>query len=92
MNYKIKQRKGQYEFIPWFKAKDGFDPSDYEVVYEGELYSPEMPNALEDVYYTFNQEIPADFKGHSLSVGDLVEVDGVDYYCDFIGWADTKAE
>lgn len=47
---------------------------------------------LEDVYRIFNTECPWDFKGHSLSVSDVVEVvEGPGmapgfYFCDCIGF------
>lgn len=44
----------------------------YEKVYTMPL-EPGM--TLEDIYAKFNIDIPADFKGHSLSVSDLVVVD-----------------
>ena len=45
---------------------------------------------LEDIYRTFNVEHPADFKGHSLSVSDVVVLhqNGQDtaHYCDSVGF------
>ena len=49
-----------------------------------------MPNALEELFKIFNIKIPEDFKGHSLSVSDIVEIDGKNYYCDFVGWEELK--
>lgn len=87
--YKVKQRKGEYEFKTWDMAKAVFDLSEYETVYEGYLSEANLNGVLEKVYYVFNQEIPNDFQGHSLSVGDLVEISGKDYYCDMCGWAEV---
>jgi hypothetical protein len=44
----------------------------------------------EVIYYLFNTRRPEDFKGHSLSMSDLVEIT-TDftrnfYYCDWAGW------
>ena len=45
---------------------------------------------LEDIYRTFNVDHPADFKGHSLSVSDVVVLhqNGQDtaHYCDSVGF------
>ena len=54
------------------------DIDNYEVVYEQEL--PDdleipgnyLPTLLEKIYHIFNVQHPEDFKGHSLSVGDVV--------------------
>ena len=34
----------------------------------------------------FNLNHPEDYKGHSLSVSDLLEVNGKFYYCDAYSW------
>ena len=96
MKYKIKQLKDlrncEYSFDGWKYAKDKFNLEDYEVVYEGNI-EPKDPsseytniNVLENLFYVFNMQRPDDFKGHSLSVSDVVELDGVNYYCDSAGW------
>ena len=92
MNYKIKQLKNirdcDYAFEWWDWAKDQFSLNDYEVVYEGELNpNNNKPEAvLDTLFEIFNISRPEDFKGHSLSVSDVVELDGVNYYCDSVGW------
>lgn len=96
MHYKILQikdlQKCPYSFDWWDLAKDKFNLDDYKVVYEGELDSTAEPEqALEDLFVTFNVNHPADFKAHSLSVSDLVELEGVGtYYCDSVGWEKVK--
>ena len=100
MKYKILQlkdiRNSDYAFESWKWAKDHFKVEDYQVVYEGQI-EPEDPtrevhvtNYLEDLFYKFNMEHPEDFSGHSLSVSDLVELDGKLYYCDSAGWQEIK--
>ena len=60
----------------------------YDMVYQGNVEARD----LEDVYRIFNTECPQDFKGHSLSVSDVVEVvEGPGmapgfYFCDCIGF------
>lgn len=65
--------------------KDGFSISKdrYSLVYTMES---ETDLSLEDLYYIFNMERPADFKGHSLSVSDVVGNSDGFWYCDSFGW------
>ena len=65
----------------------GFDIADYETVYEGEFDSgDDIDVILDNIFEIFNIDHPSDFRGHSLSVSDVVVIDGVKYYCDSIGW------
>ena len=70
--------------------EDKIDLKDYEVTYEGELDYPEMPDALEELFDIFNVRRPNDFKGRSMAVSDIVEVEGDNYYCDAVGWVKFK--
>ena len=94
MKYKIKQIKDvencAYAFKHYEWAKNVIDLNDYEVVYEGELDYPEMPNALEELFEIFNDRRPKDFERRSMSISDIVEIDGKNYYCDFVGWEELK--
>lgn len=94
MKYKIKQIKDvencEYSFKYYDQCKDNIDLKDYEVVYEGELDYLEMPDALEELFKIFNIKRPKDFEGRSMSISDIVEVDGKNYYCDDIGWVELK--
>ena len=63
----------------------------YEVVYTGTVEEVGSPLAvLESLFTKFNIDHPADFKGHSLSVSDIVELDGKFYYCDSFGFVELK--
>jgi hypothetical protein len=68
----------------------------YDMVYEGD-YSPfeksgdTIGRQLEAVYTKFNVDHPADFKGHSLSVSDVVVAKGKAYYVDTFGFKELKA-
>lgn len=59
-------------------TKDNFDaiiPENYELIYVGELSELQRQTqgaTLEAVYEKFNIDHPADYKGHSLSVSDIV--------------------
>lgn len=94
MKYKIKQIKDvencEYAFKYYDQCKDKINLNDYEVVYEGELDYLEMPDALEELFKIFNIKRPKDFEGRSMSISDIVEVDGKNYYCDDIGWVELK--
>lgn len=94
MKYKIKQIKDvencEYALKHYDWDKDKIDLKDYEVVYEGELDYPEMPDALEELFDIFNVRCQEDFKGRSMAVSDIVEVDGKNYYCDGVGWKELK--
>lgn len=91
MNYKIYQvdpHDCDYAFEWWSWAQDRFDFNDYELKYEGEIEVEDVNKTLEDLFTKFNIKRPQDFKGHSLSVSDIVELDGKYYYCDNVGWTD----
>ena len=41
---------------------------------------------LEELFEICNCYIPDDYEGHSMSVSDIVEIDGISWYCDVFGW------
>lgn len=63
-------------------------PENYELVYTAPLTEQD---SLESIYTRFNIDHPADFKGHSLSVSDIMVLhqDGKDtaHYCDRFGFS-----
>lgn len=70
-----------------------FDISQYKKVYEGEVQEEkDILHTLESIFEKFNLQHPSDFHGHSLSVSDVVVLDGVNYYCDSYGWVKTETE
>lgn len=80
----------QYLFMSydWLERKGlSVDRDDYRMVYAAQL---EPGTTLEDIYTRFNIDHPKDFKGHSLSVSDVVVLNksGVDtaYYVDSFGF------
>jgi len=94
--YQIKNFENcNYPFRSYdYAQRHGFNLNDYEFVYGDILEKPEIESrglhcVLEYLFYTFNVDHPADFKGHSLSTSDIVEVDGVKYYCDNAGWKEV---
>ena len=77
--------------MDWVKkhwGEQGVDSEIYDKVYEGTIDG----SSLEDVFCTFNFSRPVGFKGHSLSVSDIVEViqssetEPGFYFCDSIGF------
>lgn len=63
----------------------------YDAIYTDTLPSRLDANVtLENLYFKFNTQHPADFSGHSLSMGDIVAIkqgDRVSYhYCDTVGF------
>lgn len=86
-------------FLPYgslekFQGSSEVDSSIYDKVYHTEV---DCKN-LETVFRIFNIARPSDFKGHSLSVSDIVEViesENIEpgfYFCDFIGFKNVKFE
>ncbi|MCR4646400.1 MAG: hypothetical protein K5695_13505 [Oscillospiraceae bacterium] len=64
----------------------GLTMADYDLVYSGDLADYPADNVLEAIFDKFNLDIPEDFRGHSLSMSDVVvmTVDGEKkaFYCD----------
>lgn len=92
VNYKIYQIDGndisniEYMFEPFNELTFSLDR--YCIMYESILASNEADDLsmCEELYRIFNIERPDDFKGHSMSVSDVVDIDGNLYYCDSFGF------
>lgn len=65
-----------------------FNPNIYTEVYNGEM----DVNDVEDVYEKLQWAKPQGYKGHSLSVSDLVQMDGKTYFCDSFGFKDVTSK
>lgn len=85
MKYTIYQPK-QPIFMVESDKKD-YSKESYNKVYYGEI-TEDLSNIdiLEKIFCIFNMHRPEDFKGHSLSVGDIVVLDEQAYICDICGW------
>ena len=90
--YQLKQgdETRDFRFEPYDRlqaAGNTVDKANYELVYSAELTPG---TSLEDIYTRFNIDHPKDFKGHSLSVSDVVVLhqDGQDtaHYVDSFGY------
>jgi len=79
--------------------KLGYDaphPEDYRLMYDGVIprsAGQSDTDVLERIFVRFNLNHPKDFRGHSLSVSDVVELfdetNRTWYYCDSIGFQPT---
>lgn len=73
------------------------DSGIYSKVWDGETCRsvPENINEfLEELFYVFNESNvrPANYRGRSLSVSDVIVVDGAAYFCDDIGFQPINKE
>ena len=93
--YQLKQgdETRDFRFEPYDRlqaAGNVVDKTNYELVYSAELTPG---TSLEDIYTRFNIDHPKDFKGHSLSVSDVVVLhqNGQDtaHYVDSFGYKDV---
>ena len=57
----------------------------YDKVYDFDVESS-TEISLDDLYEIFNLHRPDDFKGHSMSVSDVVETPDGFWFCDSFGW------
>ena len=87
--------KGRKLFMSWnlLNQHSKFDISQYKKVYEGEVEEQgSVLKTLDHLFEKFNYQPPSDFYGHSLSVSDVVALDGVNYYCDSYTWVNIKED
>ena len=71
-----------------FAVNHNFSMSDYVPVWRGEIESKTINGALEELFRIFNVDRPEQYCGRSLSVSDVVMLDGKCYYCDSFGWSE----
>lgn len=60
----------------------GVERKYYKTVFSGEL----PVSHPEEIYMLINTSIPEDYEGHSLSVSDVITVDGTTYFVDSFGF------
>ena len=89
---------GEYRFEgSEYLDKHGIVPekSSYECVYAGELPEGNPTQQLDTLYRTFNTAHPEDFRGHSLSVSDIIAMkhEGVVsyHYVDSVGYKELPS-
>lgn len=90
--YQLKQEEDMrdYSFASMAELQTrglSVNPDNYEKVYEA---AKTAEDTLDSIYYKFNMEHPADFRGHSLSVSDVIvfHENGIDtaHYVDSYGF------
>lgn len=100
MNIKIYQANDEckfkfmrYSFVEkFFNGNVDFERN-YKKVYEFEQTHEGNINALlEGIYMRFQGLKPSGYSGHSLSMSDIVVVDGIKYYVDDIGFKKLSAD
>ena len=78
-------------FEPYDRLKAEPNIDDYRFIYLSNL---ESGTSLENIYYRFNQEHPADYRGRPLSVSDVVVTNIAGekkaYYCDRFGFKELE--
>ena len=80
-----------YEHLPRFQGTQEIQSGIYDLVFDGEVDCKDH----EDVYRMFNAEHPEGFRGHSLSVSDVIEVQDQDgensfCFCDSFGFREVE--
>lgn len=79
-NIEWKNKFMSYDFV---MSHGGIEEDQYHCCYNGELDA----NDLEEVFFILNMNHPVGFNGHSLSVSDIIKVEGLGtYFVDFIGF------
>ena len=86
--YQITRKKDKrnlsYTSYVFTQKHGGIDPAEYELVFDGDVGAKN----LEDVFCLFNNyaTIPAGYRGHCLSVSDVVETENGAFFCDSFGF------
>lgn len=70
------------KYLKLYQGNEKVDASIYDEVFNGEI----DVSSLEMVFRQFNQEGHPLFRGHSLSVSDVVLFDGKTYFCQSVGF------
>ena len=83
----------RFEGLDRLKAEGvQLNKDDYELVYEGIVGEFRGNATLEGIFTQFNTNHPEDFRGHSLSVSDVIVISMDDkvtaYYCDSFGFTE----
>lgn len=72
---------------------DNIHPEIYKTIYSGEINTKQFTDVigvLEELFKIFNINHPEDFRGHSLSVSDIVKLGNKYYFCDSYGWKEIE--
>lgn len=74
------------------------DLNNYDLVYTGSIENTNLftntetpiEEVLERLFEIFNIKHPEDYRGRSLSVSDIIEIDNKYYYCDSFSWEEIS--
>ena len=78
-----------YETWGMLNKTAGFNFHQYNLVWEDEIEfmdGTDEEAMLDFLFHMFNLAHPKNYYGRSMSVSDVVVLDGVMYYCDSFGW------
>lgn len=82
-----------YCFMPFkYAIEHKLSRGDYVPVWRGEIESETVNGALEEIFELLNVNRPEHFCGRSLSVSDVVVLEGKPFYCDSFGWSEIPPE
>ena len=89
----------EFAFMKWDVAtRFGWSFEFYRSLWMGKEEARDDMDLLDYLYEVFNEHRPDGFKGHSLSVSDVIKVRLIDdvepryYYCDTFGWKDITVD
>lgn len=89
----------EFAFMRWSVAtRHGWSFDFYRSVWIGKEEARDDMDLVNYLYEVFNEHRPNGFRGHSLSVSDIIRVqeenkaESTYYYCDSFGWQDITAD
>lgn len=90
IKYKIYQKPfgslGLFEVLACMATSVKINLDEYQEIWSGTIKSSSIKQGLEDLFYIFNMQPPPGYASRSLSVSDVVEINGEYYYCQAVGW------
>lgn len=89
-----------FSFMNWEYAKGhaGWSFAPYRSVWNGTEEAADDMDLVNYLWEVFNERHPDGYRGHSMSVSDIVRVKNTEtntikyYYCDSFGWKDITNE
>lgn len=85
-NWKLANKMADWSFKPYRSVWNGYEEAADDMDLLGYLFE------------TFNINHPDGYRGHSMSISDVILVEDIEanekryYYCDSIGWVDITKE
>ncbi len=76
-----------YAFLAKNNRLDKISADNYNLIYESTITAEQTPEeTMEKLFSSLQSDKPADYRGHSLSVSDVIVLNDTAYYVDFIGF------